>query len=322
IDPQQRLFLEVAWEALENAACDPERFPGLIGVFAGAGLNTYLVNLYSNPELMAAIGGFQAFISNDKDFLPTRVSYKLNLKGPSLNVQTACSTSLVAVHLACQHLLHGECYLALAGGVTLYVPVKAGTMYQEGGILAPDGHCRAFDERSQGTVVGNGAAVVVLKRLADALAGGDSIYAIIKGSAINNDGSVKVGYTAPSVEGQAAVISQALAVAGVEPETIRYVETRGTGTALGDPIEVRALTQAFGAGTERKGFCGIGSVKTNVGHMDTAAGAAGLIKAVLAVERGALPPSLHFERPNPALDLPNTPFYVVDRLVPWPEGAG
>ncbi|HWN42523.1 MAG TPA: amino acid adenylation domain-containing protein [Thermoanaerobaculia bacterium] len=319
IDPQQRMFLEVAWEALENAACDPERFPGLIGVFAGAGFNTYLVNLYSNPELMAAIGGFQATISNDKDFLPTRVSYKLNLKGPSLNVQTACSTSLVAVHVACQHLLHGECDMALAGGVTLYVPVKSGTMYNEGGVLAPDGYCRAFDERAQGTVVGNGAAVVALKRLEDALAAGDSIYAVIKGSAINNDGSVKVGYTAPSVEGQAAVISQALAVAGVEPETIRYVEAHGTGTMLGDPIEVRALTQVFAVSTERKGFCGIGSVKTNVGHMDTAAGAAGFIKAVLAIERGELPPSLNFERPNPGLNLPETPFYVVDRLTPWPD---
>ncbi len=321
IDPQQRMFLEVAWEALENAGCDPERHPGLIGVFAGSGLNTYLVNLYSNPELMAAIGGFQATVSNDKDFLPTRVSYKLNLKGPSLNVQTACSTSLVAVHLACQHLLHGECDMALAGGVTLYMPVKSGAMYHEGGILAPDGHCRAFDERSQGTVVGNGAAVVALKRLEDALADGDAIHAVIKGSAINNDGSLKVGYTAPSVEGQAAVISQALAVAGVEPETVRYVETHGTGTALGDPIEIRALTQAFRAGTDRRGFCGIGSVKTNVGHMDTAAGAAGLIKAVLAVERGELPPSLHFERPNPGLDLPSTPFFVVDRLTPWPGDA-
>jgi len=319
IDPQQRMFLEVAWEALENAGCDPERHPGLIGVFAGSGLNTYLVNLYSNPDLMAAVGGFQATISNDKDFLPTRVSYKLNLKGPSLNVQTACSTSLVAVHLACQHLLHGECDMALAGGVTLYVPVKSGTRYQEGGILAPDGHCRAFDARSQGTVVGNGAAVVVLKRLEDALAAGDAIYAVIKGSAINNDGSGKVGYTAPSVEGQAAVISQALAVAGVEPETIRYVETHGTGTALGDPIEVRALTQAFRAGTARQGFCGIGAVKSNIGHLDTAAGAAGLIKAVLALDRGELPPSLHFERPNPALDLPGSPFYVVDRLTPWPR---
>jgi len=319
IDPQQRLFLEVVWEALENAGCDPERFPGLIGVFAGAGFNTYLVNLYSNPELMAAIGGFQATISNDKDFLPTRVSYKLNLKGPSLNVQTACSTSLVAVHVACQHLLHGECDLALAGGVTLYVPVKAGTLYHEGGVLSPDGTCRAFDERAQGTVVGNGATVVALKRLDDALAAGDPIHAVIKGSAINNDGSVKVGYTAPSVEGQSAVISQALAVAGVEPETIRYVEAHGTGTLLGDPIEVRALTQVFGAGTDRRGFCGLGSVKTNIGHLDTAAGAAGLIKAVLAIERGELPPSLNFERPNPALNLPETPFYVVDRLTPWPD---
>jgi amino acid adenylation domain-containing protein len=319
IDPQQRMFLEVAWEALENAACDPARFPGSIGVFAGAGFNTYLFNLYSNPELMAAIGGFQATISNDKDFLPTRVSYKLNLKGPSLNVQTACSTSLVAVHLACQHLLHGECDMALAGGVTVYVPVKSGTMYTEGGVLSPDGYCRAFDERAQGTVVGNGAAVVALKRLEDAVASGDPIHAVIKGSAINNDGSVKVGYTAPSVEGQSAVISQALAVAGVEPETLRYVEAHGTGTMLGDPIEVRALTQVFGASTDRKGFCGIGSVKTNVGHMDTAAGAAGLIKAVLAIERGELPPSLNFERPNPALNLPETPFYVVDRLTPWPD---
>src|SRR6185295_17050563 len=210
----------------------------------------------------------------------------------------------------------------LAGGVTLYFPIKSGTTYHEGGILARDGHCRAFDERSQGTVVGNGAATVVLKRLDDALADGDSIYAVIKGSAINNDGSVKVGYTAPSVEGQTAVISQAHTVAGVEPETIRYVETHGTGTALGDPIEVRALSQAFRLGTDKTGFCGIGSVKSNIGHLDTAAGVAGLIKATLAVERGELPTSLHFERPNPALDLPATPFYVVDRLIPWPaEGT-
>ena len=319
LDPQHRLFLECAWEALELAGYDPERYAGAVGVYAGVGINTYLLNnLRANREVLEAVGSYQAFIGNDKDFVPTRVSYKLNLRGPSLNVQTACSSSLVAVHLARQALLLGECDMALAGGVSLAVPHRVGYLYQEGGIPSPDGHCRAFDARSRGTVRGNGVGLVVLKRLEDALADGDRIRAVIKGSALNNDGSGKVGYTAPSVDGQAEVIAAALEAAGVEPESVGYVEAHGTGTELGDPIEVAALTQAWRAvGASRQGFCALGSVKTNIGHLDTAAGAAGLIKASLALERGEIPPSLHFEQPNPKIDFAASPFYVNTGLRPW-----
>ena len=247
-------------------------------------------------------------MGNNKDYVPTRVSYKLNLKGPSINVNTACSTSLVAVHLACQSLLEGECDMALAGGVSINVPQKPGYLYQEGGIYSPDGHCRAFDARAQGTVFGNGVGIVVLKRLQDALRGGDCIQAVIKGSAINNDGASKVGYAAPSVAGQAKVIARALAMADIDPATISYIETHGTGTALGDPIEIAALTRAFRAMTKKQSFCAIGSVKTNVGHLDAAAGVAGLIKTVLALKHKMIPPSLHFEQPNPQIDFANSPF--------------
>jgi amino acid adenylation domain-containing protein len=322
LDPQQRLFLEVAWAALENAGYEPGGCDGAVGVFAGAGMNTYLGHLVSHPDLLASVGGFQAMIANDKDFLPTRVSYKLNLKGPSFNVQTACSTSLVAVHLACQQLLHGECDLALAGGVTVLLPVRAGYLHDEGGITSRDGHCRAFDADASGTIGGSGVAAVVLKRSGDALADGDAIYALIRGSALNNDGSDKVGFTAPSVEGQAAVIAQALGVAGVDPATIGYVETHGTGTVLGDPIEIAALKQAFGAGAACPRSCGLGAVKSNVGHLDTAAGLAGLIKAVLALHHREIPATLNFRRPNPRLELEFGPFYVVDRLTPWQAGSG
>ncbi len=320
LDPQQRLFLEVAWEALENAGYDVASWDGAIGVFAGAGMNTYLGHLVSHPGLLASVGGFQAMIGNDKDFLPTRVSYKLNLRGPSLNVQTACSTSLVAVHLACQQLLHGECDLALAGGATVLLPAHGGYLYEEGGILSRDGHCRPFDVDAGGTVGGSGVAAVVLKRLADARDDGDTVYAVIRGSALNNDGSGKVGFTAPSSDGQAAVIAQALAVAGVDPATIGYVETHGTGTALGDPIEVAALEEAFGATAAGARSCGIGAVKSNVGHLDTAAGVAGLIKAVLALHHGEIPPTLHFHAASPRLGLESSPFYVVDRLTDWRPG--
>jgi acyl transferase domain-containing protein/2-polyprenyl-3-methyl-5-hydroxy-6-metoxy-1,4-benzoquinol methylase/acyl carrier protein len=318
MDVQQRLFLECAWEAMENAGHDPETLAGSCGVFAGAGLNTYLLNnLCGNRTLLESVGGFGITLANDKDFLPTRVSYKLNLRGPSINVQTACSTSLVAVHLACQSLLTGECDIALAGGVSVRVPQKTGYLYQEEMIFSPDGHCRAFDAGAKGTVGGNGVGIVVLRRLDDALAAGDCVYGVIKGSAINNDGSLKVGYTAPSVEGQQAVISEAIAMAGIEAETITYVEAHGTGTSLGDPIEIAALTQAFRARTPQKGFCAIGSVKTNVGHLDTAAGAAGLIKTVLALKHRLIPPSLHFEQPNPQIDFANSPFRVNTRLSEW-----
>ena len=318
MDPQHRLFLECAWEALENAAYNSEAYDGRIGVYAGAGLNVYLVkNLISNRDLTELAGDFQVSIGNDKDYVPTRVSYKLNLTGPSINVNTACSTSLVTVHLACQSLLNYQCDMALAGGVSIYTPQKEGYFYQNGSIASPDGHCRAFDARAQGTVDGNGVGIVVLKRLEDALADGDYIYAVIKGSAINNDGSLKVGYTAPSESGQAAVISEAQAIAGVEPESITYVETHGTGTTLGDPIEIAALTQAFRISTQKKGFCAIGSVKTNIGHLDAAAGVAGLIKTTLALQHKFLPPSLNFEKPLPNIDFANSPFYVNTTPSKW-----
>ena len=317
MDPQHRLFLECAWEALEAAGYDPETYKGWIGVYAGGNLSTYFQsNLSSNYEFVKMLD-MQAFIGNDKDYVPTRVSYKLNLNGPSININTACSTSLVAVHLACRGLLNYECDVALAGGVSVFVPQKAGYLYQEEGITSPDGHCRAFDAKAQGTIMGNGVGIVVLKRLEDALAEGDCIHAVIKGSAINNDGSGKVGFTAPSVGGQAKVIAEAQAIAGVETETITYIETHGTGTTLGDPIEVAALSQAFSVGTQKKGFCAIGSVKTNVGHLNSAAGVAGLIKTVLALKHKMIPPSLHFEQPNPEIDFDNSPFYVNTKLSEW-----
>jgi acyl transferase domain-containing protein len=321
MDPQHRLFLECAWEALENAGYDPDTYERSIGVYAGAGMNTYFwFNLFPNRDRLEPVGGFQTMIGNEKDYLATRVSYKLNLKGPSITVQTSCSTSLVAVHLACQSLLNGECDMALAGGVTVKVPQKGGYFYSEGGINSPDGHCRAFDAKAQGTVGSNGLGIVVLKRLEDALADGDQIHAVIKGSAVNNDGAAKIGFTAPSVDAQAQVIAEALALAEVEAETIGYVETHGTGTPLGDPIEIAALMQIFGAGTEKKGSCAIGSVKTNIGHLDAAAGVAGFIKTVLALKHKMIPPSLHFERPNPQIDFQNSPFYVNTRLSEWNAG--
>ncbi|MUL37908.1 type I polyketide synthase [Gloeocapsopsis dulcis] len=317
-DPQHRLFLECVWEALENAGYNSETYDGQIGLFAGVSPSTYLLsNLYPNRNLMESLDGHQLLIGNDKDFLPTQVSYKLNLRGPSINVQTACSTSLVAVHLACQSLLNGESDIVLAGGVSVGALQKTGYQYQQGGIQSPDGHCRAFDVQAKGTNGGNGLGVVVLKRLEDAIADGDLIYAVIKGSAVNNDGSLKVGYTAPSVDGQREVILEALALAGVEPETVTYVEAHGTGTILGDPIEIKALTQAFRTSTNKKGFCAIGSVKTNVGHLDAAAGVTGLIKTVLALKHRQIPPSLHFEKPNPQIDFANSPFYVNTQLSEW-----
>jgi len=318
LDPQHRLFLQSAWHALESAGYVPDRFPGLIGLFAGAGFHSYLLAaLRSNPRSISTVGAFQTLISNDTDFLPTRVSYKLNLRGPSVAVQTACSTSLVAVHLACQSLLNGECDMALAGGVTIAIPQDTGYFYQTDGIASPDGHCRAFDARASGTISGSGLGIVVLKRLAEARADGDNILAVVKGSAINNDGSGKVGYTAPSINGQSQVIAEAQAIAGVDPATITYVEAHGTGTALGDPIEVAALTQAFRAATDKKGFCAVGSVKTNIGHLGAAAGVAGLIKTVMALKHRQIPASLHFERPNPQIDFSGSPFYVNTELQSW-----
>lgn len=321
LDPQHRAMLECAVEAFEHAGYDPQRFQGRVGVYAGVSAGSYMnVNLSSHEALIDRVGAYQVDIGNHGEFVPTTISFKLNLKGPSINVQTACSTSLVAVHVACQSLLNGECDLALAGGGSITFPHKEGYFYQEEGILSPDGHCRAFDADARGTVGGEGAALVVLKRLVDAIADGDTIHAVIKGSAVNNDGSVKIGYTAPSVNGQAEVIGDALAMAGVSAESIRYIETHGTGTSLGDPVEIAALTQAFHADTQDKGFCAIGSVKSNIGHLDAAAGVAGLIKAVLALSNGQLPPSLHYRQPNPKIDFAASPFFVNARLADWKRG--
>ncbi len=319
MDPQHRVFLECAWEALENAGCNPDTCDGLIGVFAGASMNTYLLaNLMTNRDLIADFGMFSALIMNAGDFVPTRVSYKFNLRGPSINVQTACSTSLVAVALAAQNLLGYRCDVALAGGVSITFPATRGQSHLEGGILSHDGHCRTFDAKASGTVLGDGAGVVVLKRLSDALAAGDNVLAVIKGSAINNDGSLKIGYTAPGIDGQAEVIAMAQAEAGFAPETVSYVEAHGTGTPLGDPIEIAGLTKAFGLDGKHGQFCALGSVKSNIGHLDVGAGIAGLIKTVLALQHREIPPSLHFATPNAKIDFSHSPFFVNTALRPWP----
>jgi acyl transferase domain-containing protein/2-polyprenyl-3-methyl-5-hydroxy-6-metoxy-1,4-benzoquinol methylase/acyl carrier protein len=315
--PEVRLMLECAWEALENAGYASEDYPGAIGVFAGSNVSNYLAATNQNKLLPLSMRGFETYLGNDLNYLATQISYHLNLKGPSLMVQTACSTSLVAIHVANQSLLNGECDIALAGAVNLMLPQKRGYLYQEGGIFSADGHCKAFGYDSQGTVPGSGLGILVLKRLEDALADGDFIRAVIKGSAINNDGAVKVGYTAPSLDGQAAVVADALAIANVEPQTISYLEAHGTGTSLGDPIEIQSLTEVFRSSTERQGFCAIGSVKSNLGHLGVAAGMPSAIKAVLALENQSIPPSLHCQKTNPKIDFANSPFYVNDRLIPW-----
>ena len=319
MDPQHRHFLEVSWEALEHGGYDPARFGGAIGVFGGSGHNAYMpYNLLTNPDLVDSVGFFLVrHTNNDKDFLVTRVSYLFDLHGPAINVQTACSTSLVSVHLGVQSLLNGESDMVLAGGVTIDMPLDRGYRYQEGEILSKDGHCRAFDAASSGTVFGSGAGVVVLKRLEDALDDRDTIHAVIRGTAINNDGSNKVGYLAPSVDGQAAAIGEAIAVADVDPETIGFIECHGTGTEIGDPIEVAALTQAFRAHTDRTQFCALGSVKTNIGHLDTAAGIAGFIKACLALQHKVIPPTVHFTAPNPRIDFESSPFFVNGEAIEW-----
>lgn len=324
MDPQHRQFLEVVWEALENAGHIPEDFPGPIGVFGGCGMGSYFYfNICSNPDLVGDVGMFLLrHTGNDKDFLTTRASHVFNLTGPSVNVQTACSTSLVAVHYAVQSLLTGESDMAIAGGVTIELPQNRGYIYKDGEILSPDGECHAFDHRAKGTVFGSGAGAVVLRRLSDAMADGDHIWGVIRGTAINNDGAAKAGYLAPSVDGQSAAIVEAQAMAGVAPDTVGYIECHGTGTYLGDPIEVAALTEAFRqGGSVGEGFCRIGSVKTNIGHLDTAAGVASLIKTTLALHHGQIPPSLGFEAPNPVIGFEGSPFVVNDRLTDWPRGS-
>ncbi|MBT9317709.1 polyketide synthase [Leptothoe spongobia] len=328
IDPQQRVLLECAWEAFEQAGYNPEIYPGLIGVYVGAGFNTYLLNnvhpnrgFSGHRTMLESLTDMQVRLGNASFSLPARIAYKLNLRGPSLNVQTACSTSLVAVHSACKSLLMGECEIAIAGGAAIVAPQRVGYLYEEGGIASPDGHCRTFDADAQGTVFGNGAGVVILKRLEQAIEAGDTIHAVIKGSAVNNDGAARIGYSAPGVDGQAAVISQALTRANVDPKTITYLEAHGTATALGDPIEMSALTQAFQRmapqPTLPNGYCAIGSVKTNIGHLAEAAGIAGLIKTMMALKHQQIPASLHFQRPNPNIDFANSPFYVNTVLTPW-----
>lgn len=321
MDPQHRNFLEMAWTALEHAGYDAERFAGVIGVFGGSGHNAYMpYNLLTNPELVASVGFFLLrHTGNDKDFLTTRVSYLMNLRGPSVNVQTACSTSLVAIHMASQSLLSGECDMALAGGVTIEMPHRQGYLYQEGEIVSSDGHCRSFDADSDGTIFGSGVGVVTLRRLADAIEDGDTIHAIIRGSAVNNDGSGKVNYLAPSVDGQAGAIAEAIALANIDADTIDYVEAHGTGTRIGDPIEVTALTQAFRQTTDKKQFSGLGSVKTNIGHLDTAAGVAAFIKVVQALKHKQIPASLNYKAPNPMLNLEDSPFFVNHELRDWPQ---
>ncbi|MCP5155944.1 MAG: amino acid adenylation domain-containing protein [Ectothiorhodospiraceae bacterium] len=320
LDPQQRVLLECAYGALEDAGHDPQRFPGAAGVYLSASRNTYHLR---QLQLAAAGGGNQvpsALLSNP-EFIPMRVSYKLDLRGPSVNVQTACSSSLVAVHQACRALLDHDCDLALAGGVSVIVPRVGGYEHQRGGPLSPEGRCRPFDADATGTVPGEGVGVVVLKRLDEALADGDSIRAVIRGTAINNDGSDKVGFTAPSVEGQAGAIALALATAEVEPDSVDYVETHGTATELGDPIEIAALARVFGGRDPEAPRCRLGAVKANIGHLDAAAGVAGLIKTVLALEHRTFPPLANFSRPSPAVDFASAPFEPVAAASPWPASS-
>ncbi|MBG1268404.1 type I polyketide synthase [Nostoc sp. WHI] len=327
LDPQQRLLLQCTWECLENAGYNSNSYQGAIAMFAGASMNTYFINnCYPNrgqldstdelqPFTLDSMGGFQTMVANDKDYLTMRISYKLNLRGPSVNVQTACSTGLVAVHLACQSLLSGESDMALAGAASVNSPQKIGYLYQEGSIISPDGHCRAFDAQANGTIFGSGIGVVLLKRLKDALADNDNIYAVIKGSAMNNDGSTKLGFAAPGGEGQTSVAAEALAFAGVEADTIGFIEAHGTGTKLGDPIEVDALARAYSIA--QQGECALGSVKTNIGHIQIASGIVGLIKTTLALKHQIIPPTLHFNTPNPQIDFSKTPFYVNTKALPW-----
>lgn len=325
LDPQHRLFLECAWEALETAGYDSEVYDGRIGVYAGSNISTYLLRnlLPSEVFVFVTADRFEMALTNNKDVMPMRVSYQMNLTGPSLNISTTCSTSLVATHMACQSLLTYQCDMILAGGCHVRVPQKEGYLFQEGMIWSPDGHVRTFDAQSRGVVTGNGVGILVLKRLEEALADGDYIYAIIRGSASNNDGSTKIGYTAPSIEGQAEATAEAISLAGIDSDTIGYVEAHGTGTELGDPIEVASLTKAFRATAADPGkpngqFCALGSVKTNIGHLNHAAGVAGLIKTILALHHKEIPPNLNFQRPNPGIDFAHSPFYVNTALREWP----
>lgn len=322
-DPQQRLFLEACWEVMENAGYSPEKYEGVVGVYAGTALSGYMMrNLKSNRGLIERVGTFKTMLANDKDFLSTKVSYKMGFTGPSVNVNTLCSSSAVAIHLAVESLLNFQTDIAIAGGVSFQITRNEAFFYQEGNIGAPDGHCRAFDERAAGTVSGSGLGVLALKRLDEAQEDGDNILALIKGTAINNDGADKASYTAPSADGQASVITAAQEMAGIEPDSVTYIEAHGTGTNLGDPIEVSGLTKSFRRQTEESQFCALGSVKTNIGHLVTAGGVASVIKTVLALQHRQIPASLNFERPNPKIDFANSPFYVNTELSEWNSRNG
>ncbi|MEO6829123.1 MAG: type I polyketide synthase, partial [Acidobacteriaceae bacterium] len=327
-DPQQRVLMECAWEAFEDAGYDPGAGGGNVGVFSGSSINTYLLlNLASDPKFREEftrsyqVGAFPALIGNGQDFLATRISYKLNLCGPAMTVQSACSTSLLAVAQAWQSLVNYQSDLALAGAVSISFPQRRGYFYNEGGMVSPDGHCRPFDKSAAGTVFGAGAGMVLLKRAEEAIADGDHIYALLLGAGINNDGSDKVGYAAPSSKGQTDAVVLAHAVAGVDAASIGYVECHGTGTPLGDPIEVAALAQAFTAGEPRTAPCLLSSVKGNIGHLDVAAGMAGLMKAALSLDRERIPGTLHYREPNPQINLEQTPFALTGEVTEWPRGT-
>ncbi|HEU4591744.1 MAG TPA: amino acid adenylation domain-containing protein [Steroidobacteraceae bacterium] len=321
IDPQQRLFLELCWEALERGGHTPESYAAPIGVFGGMYNPTYFQrHVQHRPDLIEKVGEFQVMLGNEKDYVATRVAHRLNLTGPAISVHTACSTSLVAICVALESLRNGQCGMALAGGASITCPPRSGYLYNEGSMLSPDGHTRTFDADAQGTVFSDGAAVVLLKRLEDAIADGNPVYAVIRGGAVNNDGGDKASFTAPSVEGQAAVVAAALDRAGVDARTISYVEAHGTATPLGDPVEIAGLTQAYRRHTQDDGYCLIGSVKSNLGHTVIAAGATGLIKTAMALAQEKLPASIHYRAPNPKIELDKSPFRVVDRLTAWPRG--
>ncbi|HEY6348114.1 MAG TPA: beta-ketoacyl synthase N-terminal-like domain-containing protein [Candidatus Angelobacter sp.] len=319
-DPQIRLFLECAWEVLESAGWDPEKFPGMIGVYAGMTFSSYIWQLAGNDSEQDSVGAFRTMMGGaEKDHLATTISYRLNLRGPSFNIQTACSTSLAAVHAAARAVMTYECDMALAGGVAVNAPLRCGYMYEPGGIVSSDGHCRSFDADASGSVGGDGIGIVLLKRLDDAIAAGDTVYAVIKGSAVNNDGRRKVGFTAPAIEGQAEAIAMALAAADAECESIGYIEAHGSGTAIGDPIEIAALNQVYGRAAFKPASIAVGSVKSNVGHLNAAAGVAGLIKTTLALRHGLIPASVNFRQPNPKIPFERGPFRVNHTLSPWPE---
>lgn len=321
MDPQHRLFMQAAWESFEDAGYIPANYDGKIGIFAGCDANTYLLNnvILSEPDIVREDP--LAIKMEDKDYLCTRTAYRLNLTGPSVMTQSACSSAVAAVHFASESILSGECDMALAGAVSLTLPVKTGYLYKEGGVVSRDGHVCAFDSQSSGTVYGDGLGVVVLKRLSDAIEDNDHIYAIIKGVASNNDGGGRIGFAAPGLQGQAEVIQSAMEAAGVESDSIGYIETHGTGTKLGDSIEIAALAEAYKRGIRKEGTCPIGSVKPNIGHASTASGIASLIKVALALENEIIPPTIHYHETNPEIDFTNTPFYVNTKVKDWKRGG-